>query len=285
MSLLSEILGRSLRLPAPQTRDVEVAARPARHHGRRRRAARRPLRPGRRGRTRAADRPRAHPVRPPRLLRRRLRAPARRARLPGRRAERARDVRVRRALRAVRRARRRPGDAALAARAAVVRGAGGHDRLELHGAGAVGGRRGGGGRARRPRALDHRVAVPRPGVPGRQPGARHRAVVDVHHRRPGAAAVPAAARARAEPPAAEDPRRAAPRRARRARRRRVAAVLPRVVRADRARRALLAAARLLPGRRARHGARPAHRRLVRHLPALDDRGPRRAAAGGARQPS
>ena len=75
---------------------------------------------------------------------------------------------------------------ALAGRAALAPGPDRHDRAELPGARAVGGRR----RARRAGAVGHRVAVPRAGQRQRRHLAGDRAVVDARARGAGAAAAP-----------------------------------------------------------------------------------------------
>jgi hypothetical protein len=166
----------------------------------------------------------------------------------------------------------------MARAAAVVRGASGDDGQQLPRAHPVGG----GARRRRvpgrPNAVGDGLAVPQPGVWWRQHRARHGALVGRHRGRPGEALRHAADAARPAPPAPAA-RQPAARRARRPHHRPPTRLLRGVAQPQHRRRPVLGGARLL-GRGGR-GERPGAARgwLVRHLPALDAPGPRRAGGG------
>ena len=114
--------------------------------------------------------------------------------------------------------------------------------------------------------------------------ARDGGVVAGPRRRAGAPVRAAGDAARA-PAAARAARRGADRRPRRRATGVEARLVPRGAGQPAARGRLLGRARLLGGRREGHARRAARRRLVRHLPAVDDRGLRRPAAGRARRRS
>ena len=273
MTLPSEILARQMQLPRAQTHDVDLRGGSPRPDGRRRRCCwpTAGWRASERDRA-AADRPGPVAIRAQAVRRPAVRTAAGRAGAAGRRPERARHVRLRRPLQPVRRARRRPGDAALDPRAALARRADRDDRSELSRPGPVGGRAGRGrrsGGARRSRSAPRSFTARRTPAAACRSRPRPRGWCSSPSRSGGSRRWRWPARCAGCPRLLD---RAAARGPRRAGDRRGGRLVSRGDRQPGARDAVLGRARLRGRRREGHRAGAAHRRLVRHLPALDARG-------------